>query len=704
MRSQAILLLGVISWHNGRCGERLTCFPGYLPHELGSGPNLLNLAPKVLGSSALSGLMLLAGTISASERAGAFWWRTAMTVAPALAVQFVAAPLFDRLLLPGGPIPTDGHVWFLYSVAIARVLDHLTALSCCALLQSREHTGRMVGHTALRLAPTLALHLLAAPVWHRLLPHVAKRLPALDGARYDGYTVSSGEWFVPFGVRCLTYPLFWTIGRVCLPPHTLSVLHARLHASRGRACAALWLLNASCWAYSLLRLETGGTNLFTSATPNVWASRLPRSLEMVLVSLVSPVALLMLLPNRPLLLVKWTCAATLGPYLLHPFVIKLVRPPVWGLIGMAARSAPLAALCLLIALELTLVPLALLAGLGCLSSHLSASLLSPTSRLKTWQVALPMIAFGVVLAALSPPPPPSRGRPAATAAAPPSTAAAVRYGKTASGTRISIDLVTDTRHLQHLPARAPDIYTCQGFDLSAMLPAAKPAGWAVASVSVPAESMSPASRNGSRIHHIIPYFCDVDATPADARVAASLASGAPFRCEATPFVRGCEKMLVAFALGDAKLSMPPGVALRLSSRLVLVQVHYVLLDGPSQLKATTPPSKHHHLRALSKAVDSWHVDLPPAPVTLELVRASAPPSAARERRGVKGPPRRSRSSSTGSKWAPATLRCCSSLRTSHATPLHRCARRPASRRHGATRGAGCASTPSATTCTALARP
>ena len=117
-------------------------------------------------------------------------------------------------------------------------------------------------------------------MWHRLLPHVAKRLPALDGARYDGYTVSSGEWFVPFGVRCLTYPLFWTIGRACLPPHTLSVLHARLHASRGRARAALWLLNASCWAYSLLRLQTGGTNFFTSATPNVWASRLPRSHEL----------------------------------------------------------------------------------------------------------------------------------------------------------------------------------------------------------------------------------------------------------------------------------------------------------------------------------------------------------------------------------------------------------------------------------------
>ena len=84
---------------------------------IGTGPGLINTLPKILGSSTLSGLMLLPGCVRGGRPTIGSGPRLASRCCP-LFTQFVIAPVFDHFAC--SPIPTDGHVWFLYSLAFAR--------------------------------------------------------------------------------------------------------------------------------------------------------------------------------------------------------------------------------------------------------------------------------------------------------------------------------------------------------------------------------------------------------------------------------------------------------------------------------------------------------------------------------------------------------------------------------------------------------
>ena len=153
---KAVLLLSVIAWHHSRCGESDHCMPGFLPAVVGTSAGLVNTLPKVLGSSTLSGLMMLAGSVHADRYRDECYslsrdiWHTLL---PGLLVQFVLAPFFYFFVV--STIPTNGHVWFLYSVALAKLLVH--------------GVGRCGGGSQFVLAVALALSLCASPIWHAIV-------------------------------------------------------------------------------------------------------------------------------------------------------------------------------------------------------------------------------------------------------------------------------------------------------------------------------------------------------------------------------------------------------------------------------------------------------------------------------------------------------------------------------------------------------
>ena len=123
-----------------------------------------------------------AGTTHRPTRGGPrFWTKVASTALIGLFVQLFVATLFDWLV--SSTIPTNGHVWFLYSLAFAQLL--LRAIHLCG------------GGRGAMVAIPLVLSLTAAPLWNA----VTNLLPSLSGERYNGLTSSSGEWFLPLGVR-----------------------------------------------------------------------------------------------------------------------------------------------------------------------------------------------------------------------------------------------------------------------------------------------------------------------------------------------------------------------------------------------------------------------------------------------------------------------------------------------------------------------
>jgi len=371
--AKALLLLGVISWHYSRCGESNRCMPGLLPELIGTSPGLLNTLPKVLGSSILSGLMMLAG-ITQSTRPPSLW-TVVRTLLPGLLIQFVIAPFFDFCV--ASTIPTNGHIWFLYSLALAQLI----------LL--------LVGRSQAMLAVTLVMCLCASPLWHAVVAIV----PALSGAAFDGLTWSSGEWFLPVGVRDFTYPFFFAFGAVVCPLPVLLALRQRC-SSLPWLRAVIWVLNVCCWMYSIERLRLGGTNLFTSSTVQIWLGRLPQQLEMVTVSLVSPVALLMILPDEPVPILTFAGKSTLTAYLLHPFALKLVRPLLVAYVyGLAANASP-ADQTLAVLLEIALVPIVMLVVL-CLVGNALYHGASFAVRHLPVSMALQRIACLVVLVVLA---------------------------------------------------------------------------------------------------------------------------------------------------------------------------------------------------------------------------------------------------------------------------------------------------------------
>ena len=379
--AKAVLLLGVISWHHARCGESDHCMPGYLPELIGANAGLLNRIPKALGSSSLSGLMILAGVVHGKRtHQPPLWEDVGRTILPGLLVHFVLAPVFDNSCVHS-TIPTNGHVWFLYSVALAKLVVHLVGL--CGGAQP-----------AMLLVP-LALSLVAPVVWHAIFAAA----PALSGARYEGLTWSSGEWFVPIGVRNVTYIVFFAFGIVACPLPRLIFWrrHCDAHLS-SRAC--VWAVTACCTAYSVTRLQLGSTNMFLSADLGVWVARLPRQLEMLVISAFSPLALVMLLPAGRVAFLTYAGASTLTPYLLHPLALKVVRPWVGRAVSaLTPREAAPADCALLILLEHIVVPPAMLGVLACLGNGLHCLLHAVKARVPAAKQSLGVGAL--VLAAIA---------------------------------------------------------------------------------------------------------------------------------------------------------------------------------------------------------------------------------------------------------------------------------------------------------------
>ena len=114
------------------------------------------------------------------------------------------------------------------------------------------------------------------------------------------------------------------------------------------------------------------------------------------------------------------------------------------------------------------------------------------------------------------------------------------------------------------------------------------------------------------VHHVTPFFC-TDEALSEPILQRSFTSRSPFRCDTMPFIPRCEKMLFTFAPGDRAVKMPQGVALALSGRYVLLQVHYTLrADALARMHLTSHPR--------TGATDHGSpVVLPPVSTTLELV-------------------------------------------------------------------------------------
>lgn len=557
--AKAVLVASVISWHFARCGENGYCIPTNeaqtsLRATIGTGPGLINTLPKILGSSTLSGLMLLPGCVRGGRSDDRLWAKIGLTLLPALFTQFVIAPVFDHFAC--SPIPTDGHVWFLYSLAFARALLELTRR--CGL-------GR--GAT---LAVMLALNCLAAPAM-RVLYDAA---PSLSGARYDGLTWSSGEWFLPIGVRCLTFACFYAFGALVLPLPWLLELRRRCAASAG-AQATVWLANVASWVYSLERLRLAGTNLVVSASPDEWWRRLPMHVEMMVVMLASTSALLLWLPDRRIALLTWAGERTLLPYLLHPFLLKVLRGPVrsiveacvFGIGGRAFFDAPGDRALLLVGI-LSSIPPALLVALAFFSSALTRAA-RPFGSAATPGLAV-LIAVGLCARPFSG----NACAAAATGALRPAAAPMASLDVTAkahAGASITL------RNAEVVDSLAHDVYTCQAHDTSAaVLPHGTPEDWAVRRVVVGA----PSADAPYYVHHVTAFVCDEAAVRATEVRGGSLGAAARavmervlFRCEKIPFVPGCESMLFTFAPHDAKVAMPRRTAV-IFGGLTLLQVHY----------------------------------------------------------------------------------------------------------------------------------
>ena len=630
--------------------------PGFLPAVVGNQAGLVNTLPKVLGSSTLSGLMMLSGSVHAHGIKHCSLWRDLWrTVLPGLLVQFVLAPFFDFCV--ASTIPTSGHVWFLYSVALAKFLVHFV--------------GRCGGGSV--VAATLFLSLCASPIWHAIVA-VA---PGLSGARYDGLTWSSGDWFVPLGVRNLSYPVFFAFGVVVCPTSALLALRQRC-TSISSLCGSqawLWLLNGCFWAYSMQRLRLGGTNLFASAGLATWFARLPQQLEMLLVSLVSPLALLMLVPDGRCSFLTAAGDSTLSVYLLHPFALKLMRPLVTSAINAQATQggASPADQTFYLLVELLLVPLIMLGSLSWVGMLLYKA---ARQAARHWAGAAPCACVGAavlaVIGATLPPSSHDRVSQGQGTAGPSATAithvhgASFGGGKAGSsgpqGLKLTIQnerfmhtawptgndvYVHGSARCQHAP-RAPTprsphaphptvdcpsvtssltpsltlsrspwrTQLCQLHDITPLLGrGAAPNEWAIASVAVNNMSglASAAGLGGHHgVHHVTPFFC-TDEALSEPILQRSFTSRSPFRCDTMPFIPRCEKMLFTFAPGDRAVKMPQGVALALSGRYVLLQVHYTLrADALARMHLTSHPRT-------GAAGHGSPVVLPPVSTTLELV-------------------------------------------------------------------------------------
>ena len=148
---------------------------------------------------------------------------------------------------------------------------------------------------------------------------------------------------------------------------------------------------------------------------------------------------------------------------------------------------------------------------------------------------------------------------------------------------------------------------CQLHDTASILgPGAALSEWAIRTVAVSKARLS----HGVAMHHVTPYFCSDDAL-LEPTLERSLSSHSPFRCEHMPFIPKCEKMLFTFAPGDRAMAMPKGVALAVTSRYLLLQVHYIVSPAGAQGHPAAAP-----------------VTLHPVPTTLELQSTSAQASSA----------------------------------------------------------------------------
>ena len=340
-----VWILGIISWHAGRCGENVRCLPDMLPDVIGEGTGFIASLPKVVGVSALSGLMILTGSVAQGPAVCSnYWQRTGTVVVLGAVVHLVVAPIFDGI--NGGPIPTNGHVWFMYAVALGR-----------ALVKVNHSLG---GSPFACMAVAILINIFASLAWS----FAVGAFPVhAGGANFEGITWSSGEWFVPFGVRCFTSAPFFVLGTYFLTPSAILDMHAA-------AWSSCWFkrlvapLNIACMLYSLFRLELRDQLHFHSATPADWLSRLPRHVELMIFCVCAPVLLLLLIPNRDLGLITWAGRNTLTPYLFHPFLLKIIRPAWIAITALCVKSASPGDLGILLALQQLITPMVVFAILA----------------------------------------------------------------------------------------------------------------------------------------------------------------------------------------------------------------------------------------------------------------------------------------------------------------------------------------------------
>ena len=126
--------------------------------------------------------------------------------------------------------------------------------------------------------------------------------------------------------------------------------------------------------YNLWRLDLRASNLFVSAPPQQWLERMPVHIEFTIISTLSPILILLVLPpHRVGRITDWG-ENTLFCYLVHPFGLKLVYKPLLPVLLFAANGVAFAPLRnLLLFLILSVLPLVVQIGLCHLSIVLKAT-------------------------------------------------------------------------------------------------------------------------------------------------------------------------------------------------------------------------------------------------------------------------------------------------------------------------------------------
>ena len=599
-----VCMWGILLWHAGGCGMNNFCFPrGLTPVATASlwwSPSgLLACVPKILGTTALPGFMLLSGLACRGKSLKAR--HAAEPFLVGLFFQLVVDPVLTTLV-PGAKasIPGAAHVWYLYSLALARSLHFI-----CAKMNLMETTTQRTRYTLVSLS--LVWSLLVSHLW----PRVVKLSPAdsyvattfFPGARvgaFDGETWSSSEWFDSIGVRCFTFLFFYVLGTAIDPENvmylnttcsdtfsffsrkkkrTTSLKDADSSSSSSEdedetskmllRLLSLASVGLGILYYNLFRLDVRDNTLFVSGGSLEAALR---QLELMSVGVVSPLFLLALSPKTVLVervLSHWTTkSAAMGCYLCHPIILRLFGKPL--LLSVLATLSNIAD-CHWLSAFSVMAGLAAIFGVVTSIQIFLCEIFSFLFQQKQRKFVL--VVGGTLLLILR-------------LLLPPATTPAL-YSSPIIDNRRSTLLVRQkfnrtttivTKNAtkdKFFETRHGDLYVCAAQPTEVL--GESPLITRIKVVATDLEDLE-------NIHHISLYQCDDDRVSFPANFYES------FDCTSRPMWPKCEEMVYVWNSNGENdpltFRLPKGFALEITSKIFMIQVHHIRVLGDPKTAAS----------------------------------------------------------------------------------------------------------------------